>query len=116
MMRRCMLVGLLALSLNEPPAWYRIKLLHGTPNVVNGSLTEMSPAVVKIEVGQIPKSYAVNLIDYIEFDEDPRDLKNARTAMKAGKFKKCWISSTRSIRPTSSERKSSRMSSITRPS
>ncbi len=76
------------LSLNSS-AWAldRIKLLHGTPNVVNGSLSEMSPTVVKIEVGQIPKSYAVNLIDYIEFDEDPRDLKNARTAMKAGKLK-----------------------------
>ncbi len=61
-------------------------MLQGTPNVVNGSVTEMSPTVVKIEVGQVPKSFAVNTIDYIEFDEDPKDLKNARTAMKAGKL------------------------------
>ncbi len=88
MLRRCCLVaGLLAISLSSP-SWGmdRIKLLQGTPNVVNGSVTEMSPTVVKIEQGQVPKSFAVNLIEYIEFDEDPKDLKNARTAMKAGKL------------------------------
>jgi tetratricopeptide (TPR) repeat protein len=90
MMRRCfLLAGVLALSLSSHSrALDRIKLLRGTPSVANGSLTEMSPTVVKIEQGQIPKSYAVNLIDYIEFDEDPRDLKNTRTAMKAGELTK----------------------------
>ncbi len=88
MLRRCCLVaGLLAISLSSrATALDRIKLWQGAP--ANGNVTEMSPTVVKIEQGQIPKSFAVNLIEYIEFDEDPKDLKNARTAMKAGSFAK----------------------------
>ncbi len=85
--RSCLAAGLLALAIaSESTALDRIKLLQGTPNVVNGNVTEMSPTVVKIEQGQIPKSFPVNQVDYIEFDEDPKDLKNARTAMKAGKL------------------------------
>ncbi len=86
--RSCLVAGLLAIAFSSR-AWAgldRVKLLQGTPNVVPGNVTEMSSTVVKIEQGQVPKKFEVNQIDYIEFDEDPKDLKNARTAMKAGKY------------------------------
>jgi tetratricopeptide (TPR) repeat protein len=41
---------------------------------------------VKIEVSDLPKTAAVNQIDYIQFDEEPVDLTKTRTLFKAGKL------------------------------
>jgi tetratricopeptide (TPR) repeat protein len=83
---RCFLAaGFLALLVStRASALDRVRLYQGAP--LNGQVAEMSPTQVKLEVGAIPKKIEVNQIDYIEFDEDPKDLKNTRTAMKAGKY------------------------------
>jgi tetratricopeptide (TPR) repeat protein len=61
-----------------------IRLVTGT--TVAGEVVEMGQNEVKIDVGGVPKTYSVNQIDSIQFDEEPKELSDARIKMRAGKL------------------------------
>ncbi|HEX4143851.1 MAG TPA: tetratricopeptide repeat protein [Pirellulales bacterium] len=62
----------------------RIKLTSGS--TTSGDVVEMGPTEVKLEVSGVPKTLSVNQIEFIQFDDEPKDLTAARTAMRAGKL------------------------------
>ncbi len=57
-----------------------IRLLTGT--TINGDVVEMGPTEVKVDMSGVPKNFAVNQIDFIQFDDEPKDLTNARSTMR----------------------------------
>ena len=46
----------------------------------------MSPNEVKVDVSGVPKTFPVNQIEYIQFDDEPKELTDARIMMRAGKL------------------------------
>jgi tetratricopeptide (TPR) repeat protein len=64
----------------------RIKLTSGA--TVAGDVGDVGQNEVKIDVGGVPKTFSVNQIDFIQFDEEPKDLTAARAAMRAGELHK----------------------------
>ena len=61
-----------------------IRLLTGP--TINGDVVEMGPNEVKVDMSGVPKTFSVNQIDYIQFDDEPKDLTEARAKMRAGKL------------------------------
>lgn len=57
----------------------QIRLTNGT--IVNGDVLEIGPTEIKVDVTGVPKTFAVNQIDYIQFDDEPKELFDARTKM-----------------------------------
>ena len=80
-----MALSLAFLSLATPAvAIDHIRLLTGA--TINGDVVEMGPTEVKVDMSGVPKTFAVNQIDFIQFDEEPKELTNARNVMRSGKL------------------------------
>ena len=50
-----------------------------TGATINGDVVEMRPNEVKVDMSGVPKTFSVNQIDFIQFDDEPKDLTDART-------------------------------------
>src|SRR5262249_5435773 len=62
----------------------RVRLSSG--QTVIGLVTDMTPFTVKVDMSGVPKTLQVNQIDYIQYDEEPKELTKTRTLMRAGKY------------------------------
>jgi len=57
-----------------------------TGQTIAADVTEMGANEVKVDAGGIAKTLPVNQIEYIQFDGEPKDLADARVAMRNGKY------------------------------
>ena len=78
------LLALFVLAASPLAANDKIKLLAG--NQSSGTITEISPTELSIELGQTKKQFPVNEIDWVSFDREPNELTQARFAIAAGRF------------------------------
>lgn len=62
----------------------RVKLAAG--NQASGSITEITPTEVTVELGATKRQHPVNGIESITFDDEPNDLTQARFAVAAGRY------------------------------
>ncbi|MEX2113885.1 MAG: hypothetical protein WD845_11915 [Pirellulales bacterium] len=62
----------------------RVKLKSGTQGT--GTITEISPTEVVVELGATKRPHAVNDIESVTFDEEPNELTQARFAVAAGRY------------------------------
>ena len=44
-----------------------------------GQVTEMTSQTVKVDMSGVPKTAQVNQIEYIQYDDEPKELTKART-------------------------------------
>ncbi|MGD9721705.1 MAG: hypothetical protein AB7O59_05540 [Pirellulales bacterium] len=61
----------------------RIKLAAG--NQATGTITEITPTKITVELGATKRDHAVNEIDTVTFDGEPNELTQARFAIAAGR-------------------------------
>ncbi len=80
------LLGLTLLAIRTLPAADTIRLLEGLP--VSGAVSDMTSTEVTILYGpaMISKKISVNEIESISFEEEPRQLTEARNAFKGANF------------------------------
>ena len=75
---------LAALLASRLTAADKVKLFQASPS--NGSLTEISTTEVVLKLGSTEKKFAVNEIEWIQFDSEPGDLTQGRNAFRAGRY------------------------------
>jgi tetratricopeptide (TPR) repeat protein len=78
-----MAVGL-TVSATQLHAVDRVKLTAGNQSV--GTITQISPTQVVVELGANRREYPVNDIASVTFDDEPNDLMQARFAVAAGRY------------------------------
>ncbi len=84
------LVSLIVLSIGmllpaaQAVAVDRVKLTAG--NQASGTITEITPTEVTVELGATKRQHPVNGIESITFDDEPNDLTQARFAVAAGRY------------------------------
>lgn len=78
------LAALLLGSASPASAIDRVKLLAG--NQATGTITEITPTQVVVELGATRREHPVNEIATITFDEEPNELTQARFAIEAGRY------------------------------
>ena len=61
-----------------------IRLVTGP--MTTADVVEMGSNEVKVDMSGVPKTFSVNQIDYIQFDDEPKDLTEARVKMRAGRL------------------------------
>ena len=62
----------------------KIKVIDGKQS--SGTIKEISPTELMIELGATKKRFAVNEVETVSFDAEPSDLTQARNAVRAGRF------------------------------
>jgi tetratricopeptide (TPR) repeat protein len=78
------IASLLAALASFAVAADRVKLTSGTSS--SGRVTEITPNEVTLESGSSKKKFAVNEIEWIQFESEPAELTQGRAAANAGRY------------------------------
>lgn len=62
----------------------KVKLLSGPQS--SGKLTEITPSELTLEIGSTKKKFPANQVEFVQYDGEPSELTQARTAIHAGRY------------------------------